>query len=147
MDIRKAVPADVDAISALVAGLAHHFLLDPAGQGAERFLESVSPEAIRGHVTAPNFLYLVAVDQSRIVGAASLRDGRHLFHLFVATSHQRQGIARALWNTLRSDAPAGIEAYTVNSSPGAVPVYEGFGFVATGPRTERNGIAYVPMRL
>jgi hypothetical protein len=34
----------------------------------------------------------------------------------------------------------------VNTAPYAVPAYEKFSFVATGPRKELNGIAYVPMK-
>lgn len=37
--------------------------------------------------------------------------------------------------------------FTVNSTPYAQPVYERFGFVATGPRVETKGIAFVPMHL
>jgi hypothetical protein len=37
--------------------------------------------------------------------------------------------------------------FTVNSTPYAMPVYERFGFKATGPRVETRGIAFVPMEL
>jgi hypothetical protein len=37
--------------------------------------------------------------------------------------------------------------FTVNSTPGAMAVYERFGFRAAGPRVETMGIVFVPMRL
>jgi GNAT superfamily N-acetyltransferase len=147
MMIRPALPSDSQAISVLINGLAHHFMLDPGGHGAERFLQSISPSAIHGYITAPNFRCLVAMEGPDIVGVASLRDGTHLFHLFVATSHQKRGIARALWDALKSEATTHVEHFTVNSSPHAVAVYERFGFSCTGPRTELNGIAFFPMRV
>jgi hypothetical protein len=36
--------------------------------------------------------------------------------------------------------------YTVHSSLGAVPVYERFAFVATGPVITKHGISFQPMR-
>ena len=146
MMIRPALSSDTQAISALINGLAHHFMLDPSGLGAERFLQSIAPSAIHGYITAPNFRCLVAMDGPDIVGVASLRDGTHLFHLFVATSHQHRGIARRLWDALKCEAPGHVAHFTVNSSPNAVSVYERFGFSCTGPRTELNGIAFFPMK-
>ena len=145
MHIRPATTQDAEAISALISASAHHFLLDPSGRGAERFLASVTPQAILGYITSSNFHYLIAEDGPNLAGAVALRNGRHLFHLFVAPTHQRQGLARALWEAAKQGAAKDLKVFTVNSSPNAVAVYERFGFSATGPRTEMNGIAFVPM--
>jgi hypothetical protein len=56
MEIRRATPEDAEAISALIKSVAHYFTLHPQGLGAEAFLQSIEPEAIRGYITAPNFL-------------------------------------------------------------------------------------------
>lgn len=40
-----------------------------------------------------------------------------------------------------------LHAFTVNSSPNQVVVYEKFGFTANGPRTKMNGIAFAPMKI
>ena len=82
-----------------------------------------------------------------LVGLVAMRDHSHLYHLFVAPAWQGRGLARALWQQVRQ---AALEAgnpgrFTVNASVNAVPVYGRFGFVATGPRVEKNGIAFVPM--
>ena len=61
MNIRTATLEDAEAVSALINGSAHHFMLEPCGHGAQRFLEGISPQAIRGYITNPNFHYLVAL--------------------------------------------------------------------------------------
>lgn len=121
-------------------------MLDPGGRGAERFLAGITPQAILGYVTSTHFHYLIAEDGADLAGAVALRDGRHLFHLFVAPAYQRQGLARALWAAVQQGAAKDLETFTVNASPNAVAVYERLGFTAHGPRTEVNGIAFVPMK-
>jgi predicted GNAT family N-acyltransferase len=70
-----------------------------------------------------------------------------LFHLFVAEHLQGQGIGKLLWNHAKDAATtAGNPGrFTVNSTEFGVTVYESFGFVSTGPKTETNGIAFIPM--
>jgi GNAT superfamily N-acetyltransferase len=148
-EIRQALPDDAEAISALILRVAHYFTLKPNGEGAEQFLKSVSPEAIRGYIGDPGLHYLAAFDEGQLVGVAAVRHGTHLFHLFVAPERQRQGIARQLWQAARAAALAAghDQGFTVNSTPYAVPIYQRFGFRVTGPRVEKNGIAFVPMRM
>lgn len=149
MRIRRATPADAKAISALILGVSRYFTLHPAGVGAEAFLATVSAEAIHGYLSSPDFVYRVAEDDGGLAGVVAIRENRHLYHLFVAPDGHRRGLARRLWTEAMDAAlQAGNPGeFTVNSTPYAVPVYERFGFVATGPRVETNGIAFVPMRL
>jgi GNAT superfamily N-acetyltransferase len=149
MPIQRATAADAQAISRLVSSLAPAFTLDPAGQGAEGFLHGISPEAICGYVEAANFAYFTGRLNDELAGVVALRDNSHLYHLFVARKFQGQGLARQLWVHARAHAQLTgyVREFTVNSTPIAVPVYEKFGFRATGARVETKGIAYVPMRL
>lgn len=149
LDIRPAVLEDAEAISRLIQGVAAAFLLDPSGQGAERFMSSLSAEAIRRFVSAPNFLYFKACIGEELAGVVAVRDNNHLYHLFVASHFQGRGLARGLWKFAREQArSAGNPGFfTVNATPVAVPVYEKFGFSIQGSRVETMGIAYVPMRL
>ena len=145
MKIRIATPKDAPGVSSLISASAHRFMVRPDGLGAERFLESVAPQAIASYISNPSFHYVVAVCNSNVVGAAALRDGTHIFHLFVSPPMQGLGLGRALWSTLKGIAASNTDTLTVNASPNAVAIYERFGFEATGPRTEVGGIYYVPM--
>ena len=149
VSIRPALPEEAKSISDLIKSVAHYFTLHPDGKGAEKFLLSIAPEAIDGYITNPSFKYLVGLTGRDLAGVVAVRDGKHLFHLFVAPQFQRHGIARQLLQAARSVAIASgnEEGFTVNSTSFAVAVYERLGFRATGPRVEKNGIAFVPMRL
>ena len=58
-------------------------------------------------------------------------------------------MARRLWQAVRDASIAGgnTTGFTVNASLYALPLYERLGFVATGPKVEMDGIAFVPMRM
>lgn len=148
--IRPATADDAEAISRLIQSVAHFFTLDPTGKGAEKFLQTLSPTAIAGYVTAPHFCYLTAwlpatrTTEAQLVGVIALRDQTHVYHLFVASEHQNQGLARQLWQHVQQHYPL-ADTITVNASVYAVPVYQRFGFVIQGERREQAGIAFVPM--
>lgn len=149
MKIRTAQPDDAQPISALIRALSQPFLLSPNGVGAEPFFESISEEAIRRYIAADNFSYLVAERGDELVGVAAMRDGKHLYHLFVQPAYQRQGIAGCLWKNLRQGALAAGNPgeFTVNASLNAVTIYQAFGFEPTSAAVEFHGIAFQPMRL
>ena len=149
MKVRKAVVADVPAISALIRSLSDPFFLLPNGQGAEIFLQSIGEPAVQGYVTAANFCYQVAESGDRLAGVIAMRDRSHLYHLFITPAFQRHGLARQLWQLAKAQAlRAGNPGrFTVNSSPGAVPVYERFGFVASGSMVSQHGVLFQPMVL
>lgn len=149
LQIRLAQADDAPAISRLVQGLAHHFLLDPAQTATAPFLQTVSPAAIAGYIASDAFDYCVGECGGQLAGVVAVRDRQHLFHLFVDTAFQRRGCAALLWAHAqrRARAPGNTGGFTVNSTLYAVPVYQRLGFVATGPEVQTRGIAYVPMRL
>ena len=147
--IRDAAANDAPAIAALIASLAHYFLADPSEPGsAADFFETVSEEAITGYLTNPRYQYRVAEAEGAVLGVIGMRDTSHLYHLFVAEPSHRRGFAAALWQYSRDQARSKrVTRFTVNSSRFAVPLYERFGFAATGPLTVKNGIAFMPMEL
>jgi GNAT superfamily N-acetyltransferase len=149
LHIRAATVVDAGAISRLIGTVAHHFTLHPQGVGAEAFLQTLSPEAIAGYVLSDGMAYSTAWYGEALAGVVALRDKSHVFHLFVAPEYQRQGVARVLWRHAMTEArTAGHHGgFTVNATPYALPVYQRFGFVETGPKVQTRGIAYVPMRL
>lgn len=149
MQIRSATDADAAQISSLIRSLSGTFILSPDGSGAEPFLDSITEQAVRGYISASNFSYLVAEIDDELVGVVALRDNSHLYHLFVAQAHQDKGRGRSLWLAVRQAAlQAGNGGrFTVNSSLNAIPVYERFGFIPSGPKVEKDGVAFIPMQL
>lgn len=149
MLLRPGTTSDAAALAALILSHRAALTLDSEGADAEKFLGSVSEAAVRGYLASERYAYTVLEDGDRIVGFIAMRDRTHLFHLFVAHTYQRQGCARQLWACALGAAldPAYATSFTVNSSPGAVPVYRRFGFVEAAPPVQMHGIAFVPMVL
>ncbi|MFZ2726876.1 MAG: GNAT family N-acetyltransferase [Methylococcaceae bacterium] len=140
---RAANSSDANAISGLIGGLSHYFLDDPASPDAAPFLASIVPEAISERLLTPNYLYILAEQADSLCGVVAIRDGGHLYHLFVDANFHGQGIARELWR--RAMSASGASRFTVNSSLLAVPVYSRFGFALDGDRQTKDGVTFQPM--
>ena len=147
--LRAARSEDAAAISALIGRFTQDVTVNSDGSGAEEYLAAVSEVAEARYLADPRYAFIVACEGADIAGVVAVRDHTHLFHLFVAPEYQRRGIASRLWQQARAAAlAAGNDgSFTVNSTLSALPVYEHFGFVRTGPVTEAHGIRFVPMRL
>lgn len=149
MNIRKAEATDVAAISKLVSRLTRETIAhDFTPEARTLLLVSMNEEAVGGYLNE-GYDYLVAEESGRLVGVVATRDDTHLFHLFVAESHQGQGLSRKLWEQAleRCRQRSGGERFTVNSSLNAVGVYRRFGFVADSAAISKKGVVVVPMTL
>lgn len=144
--IRPAAPADADALAALVGGLADGFVHDRTA--AATFLASLSAEAFAERLRDARYGYLMAHQGGAPVGTIGIRDGTHLYHLFVARAWQGCGLGRRLLLTARAALVAGgaRAVLTVNASEAAVPVYRRWGFEPEGEVIERDGLRFLPMR-
>lgn len=149
LTLRPALVADAPAIVALIDDLMPFLTLHPDGAGAEKFIEHCRLPAMQGYLSQDKYHYQIAHLAGELAGVVAMRDNTHLFHLFVPRALHRRGLALKLWQAARdaSLARGEVTAFTVNSSVYALPFYERLGFVATGPRVEADGIAYVPMRM
>jgi GNAT superfamily N-acetyltransferase len=148
MEFRAGSPEDADTIAGLIDSFQSELTDDPSGAGAEQYLASVSLQAEREYLASERYRYLVAYSDSQLAGFIAIRDGSHLFHLFVERAHQRQGIARRLWERALEElcAPNSDGGFTVNSSLSAVLVYQSFGFTPAGSIQSMHGISFLPMR-
>src|SRR5436190_22636678 len=117
MDIRVGSPSDAEAVAGLIACFQSELTDDPSGTGAEHYLASVSVQAEREYLASERYRYLLAFSGSQLAGFIAIRDASHLFHLFVARSHQRQGIGRSLWERALRElcASSSDGRFTVNS--------------------------------
>ena len=145
--IRNAFPTDAQSISTLIRGKSRYCIINPSGEGAEHFFSTITPEAITGYVTSPNFIYLLGFISAEVAGVVGIRDRKHLYHLFVTSKFHRRGVGSALWAHAKTRAlERGIvESFTVNSTLFALPVYKRFGFKSQGTLVKENGVAFVPM--
>ena len=74
MQVPTTIEADAARISRLIRSLSGPFLVSPDGSGAERFLESITEQAISGYISAGNFQCLIAETENHLVGVVALRD-------------------------------------------------------------------------
>ena len=140
LKVLRAEYKDADRISQLILPLAMvHF---------KPIVSSFSASSIAEYIQNPAFNYYIAEISNSLCGVISLRDTKHVYHLFVAEKYQGQGIARALWQYAKFDAEQnGYDGiFTVNSSINAVQTYEHLGFNKVNNQQEKNGINYVPMQ-
>ncbi len=145
---RRANDRDADAISALVVPLVEKYIVYPfEPSAASRLLDSMTAAAFAKRIIG-GYRYHVAVDGDAIVGVVATKDDSHLYHLFVAESVQRHGVATALWDLARrASREAGYEGdFTVNASRYAEGFYRKLGFERVRSATQ-DGIAHVEMRL
>jgi GNAT superfamily N-acetyltransferase len=145
MSIRTATEADVSQIARLVSSLAHYYLDGPTHELPQWFALTLTESAFSARISNSAFLNLVFEDFEGISGYLSLKDGSHLYHLFVAATAQRKGIAGCLWKAAKERSDSRI--YTLRSSIFAVPFYRHFGFVESEPAGDKDGIAFQPMEL
>ena len=146
MNIRPATPADAAAISALMHSLSHHVLANPTGPDSEAFFAATSPARRAEDIAEASRLFLVSHDSQGLAGFISLKNGTRISQFFVDPRHQSQGLGRRLWDEAQRRAGIGEGTeVTVDSSRGAVAVYERFGFAAVGPAKQEGGVIFVPM--
>ena len=149
MEIRAATSRDAESISKLVHQLSAKYIAHEfTAEGREALLNSMTPAAIEKYMQS-GFRYHVAEVGSQLVGVVGVRDNSHLYHLFVAESYQRQGVATGLWQlAMQACLDEGNPGeFTVNSSNYAQKVYETLGFVAQSGPQDKNGVIFIPMKL
>ncbi len=148
MKIRLATIEDAPAISALLCSLSKAFIAQALSEeAADRLLGSMDTASIREYI-ASGYRYHVAEEGGEIVGAAAVKENRHLYHLFVSERYQGRGIARDLWEAAKaaSLAAGNPGRLTVNSSLGAAGLYEKWGFVKMSDAVDKSGVVSVPMK-
>ncbi len=149
MHIRLAQPDDAPAIKALIlAAGATERATDFDEQGWATFLAVTDIEPIRNRLNNPEYFCLLCfAEEEALAGLITMRNFEKIDQLFVAPDCRRLGVARSLWFEAKAicEQNGNSGPFRVRSSSVGVPVCASFGFVATGPRTVENGIAYTPM--
>jgi GNAT superfamily N-acetyltransferase len=139
---RQVHPSETTAVSSLAREVFDQFVAPHyQTEGVAEFHHYASVEALSQRHKS-GYITLVAEHSGELVGMLHLREPRHVSMLFVQSSLQRSGVARAL---LASAGDVNCE-FTVNSSPNAVAAYERLGFRVTGSEQCVHGIRFIPMQ-
>ena len=139
---RRIEPSEIAAAATLAREVFDRFIAPHyQSEGVTEFHRYASADALSQRHVSGHATY-VAERDGELVGMLHLREPCHVAMLFVQSSLQRSGIARAL---LASAGDANCE-FTVNSSPNAVSAYERLGFRITGSEQCVHGIRFVPMQ-
>jgi len=149
LETRPATPDDIENISKLLCDLSERFITgDFSSEGKQTLLETLTPGGIEKSMQS-GFRYHVAEEEGQLVGVIGMKENSHLYHLFVAESFQRRGIARKLWQIAMKECleRGNPGEFTVNSSRHAQGAYEKFGFVAVSGPMEKGGVIFFPMKL
>ncbi len=120
---------------------------DYSEEGVQNFLDFITDQRLRRSFLQGNYQMMVALDQGRIIGAASVRNRNHLSLLFVDEAYHRQGVGRRLMDTfcdyLKDEE--GERYMSLAAAPYAVDFYRKIGFCAVGPEREVGGIRVTSM--
>ena len=85
-----------------------------------------------------------AFEDGRLVGVLCMRAPQHVGGFFVKAVQQGKGHGRRLFERMKRDYER--KAFTVNSSPYAVPIYQKLGFRATDTEQTVDGLRFTPMQ-
>lgn len=115
--------------------------------GLEHLLGDMTAEKIVERMN-DSFRFILAEENSNLIGVAAIKPPSHLFYLFVNRNAQRRGIGRKLWHHIRDLVleADNVEGITVNSSLNSVGAYESYGFVCEGRILDKFDVRYQPMR-
>lgn len=113
---------------------------DYSDEGVQSFRKFIEDKAI-----LKSLEFLGAYENEELKGIIATNDNRkHICCFFVKAQYHRHGIGKKLWEYLLDNSAN--EAFTVNSSPYAVPVYHKLGFVDTASEQLTDGMRYTPMK-
>ena len=141
--IRWALPEDWDPAIEMVWRTFLKFEgRDYSQEGIDNFDTFIHDGSLRRMFLSGSYQVLLALDKSRVIGLASVRNTNHLSLLFVDENYHHQGIGRTLMGDLFRylAEEAGEHSMTLTAAPYAVGFYKKLGFYAMRPEEQVAGI-------
>ena len=116
-------------------------------EGIENFFQFITDDDLYRAFLNGKYLMMVALDDDRVIGAATVRDHNHLSLLFVDGEYHCQGVGSALLNRICKylKQEEGERYISLNAAPGAVDFYRKLGFQTVRPEIECSGIRVTSM--
>ena len=147
MRIRRADISEASDISSFVLELAESHIGPTLEEGGlQKLLDSMDTESTSQRFR-DGFPHWIVDEGAQILGVAAVKAPGHLYHLFVTTERQREGIGRVLLGeALRFiSEEQNCSLATVNASLNSIEAYKKFGFMETSPTMEIDGVRFQPM--
>ncbi len=147
MLIRRLIEEDLPAALQLVWTVFSRFEAPEYTQeGIDVFRAFIDLDTVTRMADAGVLRFWGAYEENRVIGVIAMRGLSHISLLFVDSDYHRKGVARALFEEVRTLTESkDVHEFTVNSSPYAVGFYQKIGFHALSPELEKQGIRYTPM--
>lgn len=117
-------------------------------EGIREFKEFIAPHAVEYRIAKGELFVWGCFHGENIIGVIATRPPCHISLLFVDKDYHRQGIAKALYETVLDyyKSNSNYTEVTVNSSPYALEAYRRLGFLDTDTEQMVNGLRFVPMK-
>ena len=148
VEIRELVKADIVSAMDMVWNVFSEFIApDYVEEGINTFRAFIKPDLVMNKMDRGEFRIWGAFADEKIVGVIALRPPNNIALFSVDGQYHKQGIGRALFQTVRNDKTAiqGWKKIAVNASPYAAPIYRRLGFVPTDTEQTVNGMRFTPM--
>lgn len=120
---------------------------DYTEEGIRNFFEFITDDALYVSFLKGEYQMMVALDDERVIGAASVRSHNHLSLLFVDEEYHYRGVGRTLMNRMCEylKKEAGERYMSLNAAPYAVNFYRKLGFRTVRPEGVYSGIRVTSM--
>lgn len=121
--------------------------VDYTEEGIRNFHEFITDEHLYKSFLQGRYQMMVALDGTRIIGAASVRNYNHLSLLFVDEEYHHRGVGRSLMGRMCEylKKEEGEQYMSLKAAPYAVDFYRKLGFHAVHEEEAFSGIRVTPM--
>ena len=120
-----------------------------SNEGIYTFKEFINPDKLYENREKGFMNFWACFDQQKLIGIIASRESCHISLLFVKKEHHHKGIARELFNKIKTEIienNPNIKCITVNSSPFAVQIYKKLGFTPNDDEQIQDGLRFTPMK-
>ena len=145
MNIRITEGSDLIKIRKLVLSQSSAYLINKFEALPEWLSNTLELKEFESRLKSNEYINFVYILNEHVVGYISIKNKKHIYHLFVASEHQNKGVAKALWKNVKTITNE--SKYTVRSSLYAIPVYESFGFKKVASVLRKDNVKYQDMEL
>lgn len=119
---------------------------DYTEEGIQSFREFITDKGLYESFLRGKYQVMVALDDTKIIGMASVRNYNHLSLLFVDGAYHNRGIGSRLVAEMCNWLQKEGERYmSVKAAPYAIRFYKKLGFRAVHPEEQYAGIRVTPM--